>query len=142
MKLAQALQKISTPPGNPKCGKLFEEVMLRAYRCRAATMKEVVSVAEFLHVEACTVEDIRLRPLQGAITELAPVTIFPCAAVCGEDKFDLLRGVEKENAEHLTKTTGTTGAPHLCPCPHSTVMDGHHQCQPECTSTMLCVMVF
>ena len=97
--LAQALQKIAAPHGNPKFGKLFEEVMLRAYRCRAATMKKVVSVAEFLGGEACTVEDVYLRPLQGAITELAPVTIFPHAAVYGEDKFDLLSAEEKENSE-------------------------------------------
>ena len=60
-------------------------------------MKEVVSVAEFLGGEACTVEDVCLQLLQGAITELAPVTIFPRAAVCGEDKFDLISA--EENAE-------------------------------------------
>ena len=97
--LAQALQKIPAPHSNPKCGKLFEEVMLRAYRCHAATMKEVLSVVEFLGGEACTVEDVCLRPLQGAITELAPVTIFPHAAVCCEDKFDLFLEEEKENSE-------------------------------------------
>ena len=31
--------------------------------------------------------------------ELAPVIIFPRAAVCGEDKFDLISAEEKENAE-------------------------------------------
>ena len=92
--LAQALQKIPAPHGNPKCGKL-----LHAYRCHAATMKEIVCVAEFLGGEACTVEDVCLRPLQGAITELAPVTIFPHAAVCCEDKFDLFLEEEKENSE-------------------------------------------
>ena len=92
--LAQALQKIPAPHGNPKCGKL-----LHAYLCHAATMKEIVYVAEFLGGEACTVEDVCLRPLQGAITELAPVTIFPHAAVCCEDKFDLFLEEEKEKSE-------------------------------------------
>ena len=116
--LAQALQKIPAPHGNPKWRKLFEDVMLRAYRCRAATMKKVVSVVEFLGGEACTVEGVDLRPLQGA--ELALVTIFPRAAT-NLIYFQLKR----KRIQNLARTTGITSAPLLCPCPHSTVHNPH-----------------
>ena len=79
--LAKALQRLPAPVGDPMCGKLFEEVMLRAYRCRAATMRKAVSVGDFLGRKACTLEDVLLVPLQDAIAELPTVTIFPRAAV-------------------------------------------------------------
>ena len=120
--LAQALQKIPAPHGNPKCGKL-----LRAYRCHAATMKEVVSA-----------EDVCLQPLQGAITELAPVTIFPRAAVCGKDKVDLLSAEEKENSEPGKDNWYNWGpTPLLLPAQHSDgwsspVSVGMHQYNGVC----------
>ena len=99
-KLAQALQKMPASPGDTESGKLFEVVVLLAYRCRAASMREQISIDKFLGCFKCTIDGhISLRPLQGAIKELSPVTVFPRASVKGREVFESLPDEQKKNGK-------------------------------------------
>lgn len=99
-KLAQALQKMPASPGDTESGKLFEVVVLLAYRCRAASMREQISIDKFLGCSKCTIDGhISLRPLQGAIKELSPVTVFPRASVKGREVFESLPDEQKKNGK-------------------------------------------
>ena len=97
LKLVQALQELPAPPGDEECGKLFEVIMLLAYRCRAASMPEEMSIEEFLGSKCTIDKDILLRPLRGAVFELPPVAIFPRAACRGHEKFKCLPEEQKQN---------------------------------------------
>ena len=99
LKLVQALQELPVPPGDEECGKLFEVIMLLAYRCRAASMPEgmSISIEQFLGSKCTIGKDILLRPLRGAVFELPPVTIFPRAACRGHEKFECLPEEQKQN---------------------------------------------
>ena len=67
-------------------------------------MRDEISIGEFLGSK-CTNEDILLRPLQGAISELSDGTISPRAAVHSNEKYRSLPHELKMNAKH-TKVNG------------------------------------
>ena len=63
-------------------------------------MREQISINTFLDCSKCTIDGhISLRPLQGAINELLPVTVFPHASVKDHEAFESLTDEQKKNGK-------------------------------------------